>query len=293
MGRKGIIYNAFGLNWHSDILSIPELYKSNEYNIHVSIKTAINNLVKNKSYLQVSNQDSTFYVQNLAKFRILNNNKIINNNIDKKNNHLVRSYLLGTAMAGILTQRNLLLLHANALEKEGKVIICMGKSGIGKSTISYLLMKKGWKLLSDDLVAIDDNHMVLPGIPRIKLWKDTIDAFKLDITKLKNLPYYKDKFVIDRKYIKASFSSNKLSEVYYLDNGINFSYSKPLKVENATERMLYLKRNIYRPELIKGMKNEYSFFLKLTDLAKKLPLYIMNIPRDLFILKKIINENFD
>ena len=55
------------------------------------------------------------------RFRIEGGNKI---QINSKNNNYhdaIRSYLLGSVMGGILIQRNMLLLHANALEKSGKV----------------------------------------------------------------------------------------------------------------------------------------------------------------------------
>ena len=60
------------------------------------------------------------------------------------------------------------------MKKEDRVILCLGCSGAGKSTLAYSLMKCGWQLMSDDLIAITNDLEVLPGIPRIKLWQDAL-----------------------------------------------------------------------------------------------------------------------
>ncbi len=290
-----IIYTAFGLNWYSNNLLIPELNGNNKGNIDVFINTKINNLNEKYSYLKVVNKEITMNIAELANFRMLNGKEVIINMINDNNKNAVRSYLLGTVMGSILVQRNYLLFHANALEKSGKVIVCMGKSGIGKSTISYILMNRGWKLLSDDLVSIDEDGMISQGIPRIKLCKDTIDAFNIDFSKLKNLHYYADKYVLDHNYINLSSGKHKISEVYFLDRDYTElnSYKNLNILNNEKEKLLYLKKNIYRPELIKGSKNEYKYFLKTTKLAKELTAYVLTIPNDLLNLEEVICEIFN
>ena len=61
-------------------------------------------------------------------------------------------------------QRGRLVLHGNALHKNGRTIACLGPSGAGKSTLAYFLIKNGWNLISDDLLAINKNGEVYPGI---------------------------------------------------------------------------------------------------------------------------------
>ena len=138
--EDGIIYKAFGLNWSSNYLSIPELPKSEEERIDVNINTKICEEVLNYSIFAVKDQHFALNIKNLARFSILNGEEIIISRINNCDEDAIRTYLLGSAMAGILIQRGFLLLHANALEKSGKVIICAGEKGIGKSTISYILV---------------------------------------------------------------------------------------------------------------------------------------------------------
>lgn len=51
--------------------------------------------------------------------------------------------------------RRHLLLHASAVERDGKVLVMTGASGSGKSTLSALLGCRGWRFLGDEFVLID------------------------------------------------------------------------------------------------------------------------------------------
>lgn len=51
--------------------------------------------------------------------------------------------------------RRHLLLHASAVEKDGKALIMTGESGSGKSTLSALLGSRGWRFMGDEFVLLD------------------------------------------------------------------------------------------------------------------------------------------
>lgn len=94
----------------------------------------------------------------------------------------IRVWLLGTVMATLLHQRGMFPLHANAIVLPGgSVAAFSGPSGAGKSTMATLLDRAGFDVLGDDLCAIDldEAHrpLVHAGIPRLKLWRETLDLF--------------------------------------------------------------------------------------------------------------------
>ncbi|TZG28754.1 HprK-related kinase A [Sphingomonas montanisoli] len=65
-----------------------------------------------------------------------------------------------------LGERRHLLLHAGAVERNGRVIILTGESGSGKSTLSALLGEHGWRLLSDEFVLIEPGTGLVRAFPR-------------------------------------------------------------------------------------------------------------------------------
>lgn len=66
-----------------------------------------------------------------------------------------------------LGQRRYLLLHASAVEKDGRALLMTGESGAGKSTLAALLMARGWRLMGDEFALLDPATGMLRGFPRL------------------------------------------------------------------------------------------------------------------------------
>lgn len=66
-----------------------------------------------------------------------------------------------------LGQRRYLLLHASAVEREGKALIMTGMSGAGKSTLAALLMTRGWRLMGDEFALVDPVTGMIHAFPRL------------------------------------------------------------------------------------------------------------------------------
>lgn len=92
----------------------------------------------------------------------------------------LRLFLLGSAIGALLHQRGLLPLHANAIDLGGRAVAFSGHSGAGKSTIAAWFHDRGHKILADDVCVIgfDDAGRALayPGIPRLRLWREALEA---------------------------------------------------------------------------------------------------------------------
>ncbi len=66
-----------------------------------------------------------------------------------------------------LGQLRYLLLHASAVEKDGRALVMTGESGAGKSTLAALLMARGWRLMGDEFALLDPATGMLHGFPRL------------------------------------------------------------------------------------------------------------------------------
>jgi len=93
----------------------------------------------------------------------------------------MRLYLLGSAIGALLHQRALLPLHANAIGiAANRAVAFLGPSGAGKSTMAAWFHDRGYRVLADDVcvVTIDPaaGPMAHPGIPRLRLWRDALEA---------------------------------------------------------------------------------------------------------------------
>ena len=79
--------------------------------------------------------------------------------------------IAGPVLGTLSYQRGLISLHSNTIVIDGKAIALSGHSGAGKSTLAAMLMKRGHRLISDDvlpLVEMDGRTFGLPGSQKSK-----------------------------------------------------------------------------------------------------------------------------
>lgn len=89
----------------------------------------------------------------------------------------IRGFLFATILAVLCFQRGVLPLHASAVEIDGRALLLTGNSGAGKSTLAAALVDRGFRVLSDDLCALEiaDGRLptIHPAFARVKLWRDS------------------------------------------------------------------------------------------------------------------------
>lgn len=74
-----------------------------------------------------------------------------------------RYVLLEGLTFGLLTRLDRYPLHAAAVVRNGRAFLLVGRSGVGKSTLTYAAVRRGFDLLSDDLVFVQ-------GRPDLRIW---------------------------------------------------------------------------------------------------------------------------
>lgn len=72
--------------------------------------------------------------------------------------------------------RRHLLLHASAVERDGRVLVMTGASGSGKSTLAALLGSRGWRFMGDEFVLIDPASGDAIPFPRLISLKNSAIA---------------------------------------------------------------------------------------------------------------------
>src|SRR5204863_5490344 len=89
-------------------------------------------------------------------------------------------FLPGSALGALLYRRGMMVLPGNAIRTSEGCLVCVGPSGSGKSTLAAEFMRRGYPILADDVVPVDDKCRALPGMPRLKLWQDA--AARLNVS---------------------------------------------------------------------------------------------------------------
>jgi len=119
-----------------------------------------------------------------ARYLVENGNRISIDPHPSADQSEVNRFLRMTPLAALLYQRGVPVFHAAAAAGLNGAILIAGDSGVGKSTLLAAMLKRGWKLLSDDLSAVDLNGhgapMIYPVFPEVILWPDSMKELKIE-----------------------------------------------------------------------------------------------------------------
>jgi hypothetical protein len=291
----GSLHQAFGITWQSAHLQIPELPR-----LPATDKAAQTTPVQieqelaadwpelpagphDTPFLQMARGDLRLTVNAIGRFRITDGDRIAwQRQDDSVSDQDIRTFLLGSAVGALLIQRGMLVLHGNALEKNGQAIVCMGHSGAGKSTLAYALMQQGWRLLADDLVAITPQGRVLPGIPRIKLWHDAAKAFGLDPEALPPIRQGMHKYLVMGDAVHRADQAVPLTALYLIHQRRNDDpepeEAQITQIRSQKAAALRLRNQAFRPRFVRGLGQEGPNFMALARLQSSVPLASLPLP---------------
>ena len=115
-------------------------------------------------------------IEGVARYSVNRGHEIIIDPAAGAGHDLVGTFLFGSAFGGLFHQRQLLPLHASAVEVNGEAVLFLGHTGAGKSTMAAALRRRGHKVVTDDIAVVSYNGRagpyLSPGIPRLKLKSD-------------------------------------------------------------------------------------------------------------------------
>ncbi len=248
------IYTAYGLIIQSEI-DLPELQKGNgQVDVTLRLGDVPDHLHSSKTYsahIEFGENQFLLRLAHVARFWVKNGQQIVIQPAPGSEDSEVRLFLLGTCLGVLLHQRGILALHASAIETSRGAVLFTGPSGIGKSTAMAAFLKKGYRMLSDDVTGIlldkENRPIVLPAMPRTKLWADSARHLGHDLNTLPRLRSGEEKFglavpqqfahnpVILSNIYQLSTSEIDVLEIKALDNLVGFQV-----LLNNTYREFYL-----------------------------------------------------
>ncbi len=172
----------------------------------------------------------------------------------------IRAYLLGSAMGALLHQRGLLPLHASAVEIDGAAAAFCGASGAGKSSLALHLIKRGHRLLCDDICAIDTASgapRLWPGLVNLKLWRESLEAAGEEHHALQPVLPALDKYKLPITGI-VEYRSYALGHIFLLS--VSELRGPAATALRGAERLSALVANTFRGQLVRPMGQNRRHF---------------------------------
>ena len=213
-----------------------------------------------------------FSFENVGAFRITDGNLIeVDPDPSCSESHL-GVYLMGSCMGAILHQRGFMPLHGSCVTDGRRSILITGDSGAGKSTLAAEFLKRGWKLLTDDVSAVYD----VEGTPRVrssypsqKLWQDALEHYDRPETSVHSLYFNenREKFGVD----VSSFFFDGCAPLSLVVRLIPADASCSISAIEGIAKADQLLRNTYRSYMI-APGNRQLHFQRCITLSTKLPM---------------------
>lgn len=216
-------YKLFGLTVASDI-HLPELFPAADHeatDVRIAWGAVAAPPAEASSAwgLTGDGHEAVLSVEGTGRYAIRGGSSIV---VDPHNGASPKSvllFLLGSAFGALLHQRRLLPLHANAIEIGGRAVAFAGRSGAGKSTMASRFMERGYRLLADDVCVVKFDSagqpMAQPGPPRLRLWRDAVEASGWQPGDLELAFEGQDKFVVPIHHMQTR-QAVPLKRIYLL-----------------------------------------------------------------------------
>ncbi len=253
-----------------------------EPSAHIEIKK---HFIEKEDY--VSEDKIYFNKKDISLNSITNKNLI---QVFPKNNVDMETLLYHTLQIPIgclFAQREKVVLHASAIEKEGKSFIFAGNPGIGKSTLVLNLVENGWNFITEDVCVIDKtvSFSCRPSLPVIKL---SDEASQLHESMLEKTIVKKDALLRSTYKLKISLSkTNRLQGIFFLDWGSDMKVYEPNKSTSLRLLLNYLIPSFQT----KTHNNQLRIYDDLTLLNESIKSRILERPKN--INSETFNKTID
>ncbi len=292
------IYNVFGFSLRSNKIPFPELLEIDNDRDIIDIEIIIKDL--SNLWLELSDFGNRFVmneslvmfkVPEIAIFLIEEGSRITVSPLNEYKEDVIRLYLLGSCMGAILMQRGILPLHGSAIAINGKAYAIVGNSGAGKSTLATAFLRKGYKLLTDDVIGVcftkENVPIVIPAYPQQKLWQQSLDEFGIDSRKYKSVYQRETKFAIP---IKDQFSSVSLQLAGVFELTFTEKEEIELKQLKGLSRLQTLLIHTYRNILIPNLGLTNWHFTNSTKIINQINMFQLRRPENRFTVNELVSQ---
>lgn len=187
------------------------------------------------------------------------------------------TYLLGPVMGFVMLLRGIISLHASAVMIGSEAVALVGPAGSGKSTTAAAFSTKGFKVLADDVVTLDDRRdhfLVRPAYPCIRLWPASVKSLYGCESHLPTLTPNWDKRYLD---LTQHFPTKPvpLSAIYVFGERRDEPDAPFVQPVDRTDALLSLIANTYTNYLIDKRMRARQFDL-LTRVLANVPVRRVN-----------------
>jgi hypothetical protein len=217
---------------------------------------------------QIAGKQFLFRIPDIARFLLNDGSEIVVAPESEQSVADIPIFILGTVFGILLHQREQIVLHASAVRVNGKAVLFCGSSGAGKSTLAAALAQRGYPLVTDDFCTLTANGsgppLVHPDGRQLKLWAQAIERLDLAQSRGERVRASLEKFYVEPSEVFTEPLA--LGAVYALREA-RPPHGPGIERPNVVDAALLLRRNAYRPLLVRRMGQKANYFHAATTIV--------------------------
>lgn len=198
-------------------------------------------------------------------------------------------FILGTVFGILLHQREQIVLHASAVRVSGRAVLFCGASGAGKSTLAAALVQRGYPLVTDDICNVSIAEGKAPTVHsdgrQLKLWALAISRLELAERRSDRVRAKLEKFYVEPGEVVSA--PHPLGAVYALREA-RPPHSPGIERPNVVDAALILRRNAYRPLVVRRMGQKAIYFHAATAIANAAGIFHLTRALDFATMPEVI-----
>jgi len=227
-------------------------------------------------YRYASLHDGSTYVRwdNVGQFLVARDGRRITcHKFENASSESFQVYLLGQALSFALVKQRLEPLHATAVVVNDEAVAFLGNNAFGKSTLAAYFLEAGHRLLTDDLLVLQecsDRILAYPGPPRIKLFPRIASRFLGRTVHPVTLNTETDKLILPLDEQRVSATPVALKRIYSLAVPREACRRPDVSIETLSPREAFMElvRGAFNRRLVSPLRLERQLdaMTKLTEL---------------------------
>jgi hypothetical protein len=272
-GAPDANYLAHGLPIQSGLalpgLAVPEGHDSPQVRIQVGdVAPELAGRTARGALFETARGRFLLRLEGIARYLVTDGDRIVIDPAPEIDEDSVRVFLLGSVFGALLHQRGLLPLHASAIETPRGAVLFAGYSGTGKSTLAGAFYRRGYRVLADEICALDRDR-VRPAVPLLTLWPDTMEELGLWSDAVRQVrPNIRKFHVPVEPWISHAPLPVHAIYVLSMTNRPDFAVSRLSGVEKLQPLIDYT----FRRQFISGMESGTGYMSRITDAAGVIPI---------------------
>jgi hypothetical protein len=202
----------------------------------------------------------------------------------------VRADLLGRVMALAAHHDGHLVLHASAVSTDEGVVALLGPKQAGKSTLAMALVRRGARLVTDDtlVIRLDANGRVaaVPGVQRIRLWPDSARALGASAVSIEGAKPTIDDIPTE----SLERAERPLSACYLVHPVVPTDSGAFCRRALSEVQATLVAISCAKLGALGGSRLAIEMLDRATQLARVVPSFVADVPRDLNSLESVAVE---